>query len=77
MAIAFKTLLCNRPSGALPGGLRFKSTRENLASPIGSDTRRIVCFYPADFLRPRSLSIITFTRPVYFVVLIFLKKAKR
>ena len=33
MAIAFKTLLCNRPSGTLPGGLRFKSTQWKFSLP--------------------------------------------
>ena len=39
-----------------------------------SDTRRIVCFYPADFLRPRSISIITSRRP-YILLFIFVYRS--
>ena len=48
----------------LPSGL-FKSTQWKFSL---SDTRRIVFSHLADFLGPRSFSIITSTRPVYFIV---------
>ena len=41
-----------------------------------SDTRRKVCFYPADFFWPRSYTTITSTRPVYLIVQMFLRRRK-
>ena len=36
--------------------------------PYPSDTPRKVCFLPADFFLPQSLSIMTSIRPVYSIV---------